>query len=463
MIHRPTFKQGRQPQENKPQADMGSFDFLSYQYDLPKSTLYLHYKYENDPRTLTEEWVFHGAKKSLNDHEKGLLERCFFHLHLVAGISYYKSYLPSKLNVSSGKISKKLKSFLQKFYYDGLGEFRFLNNIPDIPLDFPTQESNRILYSNFLKKGMVVPVGGGKDSTVTLEAMKAAQTDNLRALVIGNYPTHHRMIEMSGIDKIHIERKISPVIFDYNEKGAYNGHVPITGILSFAMLCAAVLYGFKTVAMSNERSASEENIEWNNGLINHQWSKSFEFEQMFSDYVKENICNDFEYFSALRPFSELAIAQKFADLKPYHSIFTSCNQVFKIHAAQKNWCGACPKCMFVYLILATKLKKKDLHHIFGKDLLNDKSNHLLFSELLGIDANKPFECVGETDECRYAMYQLTQSDEWKGEFLVQHFDRKLKNLNLDLPALEKLFYSASNQHKLSNEMLAYLKAFILEN
>jgi len=59
-------------------------------------------------------------------------------------------------------------------------------------------------------------------------------------------------------------------------------------------------------------------------VINHQYSKSSEFEKKFRDYLT-NLTPSVSYFSLLRPLYELQIAKILAKLPQYHQVFKSCN------------------------------------------------------------------------------------------------------------------------------------------
>ena len=89
-------------------------------------------------------------------------------------------------------------------------------------------------------------------------------------------------------------RRLDPALFALNEAGALNGHVPITGILSMIVLACAIIHGFDAIAMSNEHSASAPNI----ADVNHQYSKSFEFEQAFSRLLERHVVDGRALFLA---------------------------------------------------------------------------------------------------------------------------------------------------------------------
>jgi hypothetical protein len=103
-----------------------------------------------------------------------------------------------------------------------------------------------------------------------------------------------------------------------------------------------------------------------------------------------------QYFSFLRPLSELQIAKLFSQCKAYHPVFRSCN----VGSKTDSWCGHCPKCLFTWIILSPFLSREKLTAIFGKDLMADESLQPILEELNGTAAVKPFECVGTVEEVR---------------------------------------------------------------
>ncbi|OPZ76112.1 MAG: hypothetical protein BWY78_01471 [Alphaproteobacteria bacterium ADurb.Bin438] len=336
-------------------------------------------------------------------------------MHIALGVSYYKTYLPKNIVIKNYELSKKQAQFWEMFYKKGLGEFCYRNKVDISYLKFPYKEGldNKDLPSFDNEKKIVIPVGGGKDSTVVLEAIKASKYKP-RAISVGFPRPIKDTIDKSGLDNIVIERKISENIKDL--KDALNGHVPISGIIAFILLCAGQIYDFNYVLMANEASANQGNT----GDVNHQWSKSFEFEEAYNEYVSENIIKGFNYISFLRPLSELHIAKLFSTLTNYHDVFTSCNKAFKLDKEKRidYWCASCDKCRFVFLILAVFMKKQDLVKIFKKNMLNDMDNLKGYEELTGLSGIKPFECVGEIGECVVAFNNL--SNEWQEDFVVKN-------------------------------------------
>jgi hypothetical protein len=258
--------------------------------------------------------------------------------------------------------------------------------------------------------------------------------------------------KVSGFEYFSLNRTISPTLLDLNGKlgqiGGYNGHVPVTGIIAFILVAAGVLQGFNRVLMSNERSANVGNINFNGVDINHQWSKSFEFEKKINFFIKKYISGDFSYLSLLRPLSEIHIVKLFANLRQYHSVFASCNGNFRIGERTKHWCCNCPKCRFVFLALAVHLNRSDLVGIFGGNLLEDEKQLDGFRELCGIKNHRPFECVGEIEESIYAIMNVST------DFRNDHRVRLLRDAlsGIDLDSLEKRLFTPSPQHLLTPEL-----------
>jgi hypothetical protein len=189
-----------------------------------------------------------------------------------------------------------------------------------------------------------------------------------------------------------IRRKIDPTLLELNAKGYLNGHTPFSAMLAFYTRLASALSGIPNVALSNENSANESTVIGTS--VNHQYSKSLEFEDDFRAYA-----SGFNYFSFLRPLSELQIAMLFSRFTDYHDVFRSCN----VGSKEDIWCGHCAKCLFAYIILSPFIEPKRLNEIFGKSMLDDMTMELEFKQLIGEAETKPFECVGTVSEVRQAL------------------------------------------------------------
>jgi 7-cyano-7-deazaguanine synthase in queuosine biosynthesis len=437
------------------------FKFLSSEYDETTSTVNLRYGF-NDNLNFEECFIFHEAPPLTSVEQKEALNICIRHLHLAAGVSYYKAFAPSDIHIENNNLSSNEAKFFEKFYVKGLGEFAYKNNL-DLhnKIHFPIGSQTAPEASNWpLQKRTVIPVGGGKDSIVTLEALKQAGEDII-LFSLGHASPIQKTIQVAGLPSIHVARKMSPNLFELNRAGALNGHVPVTGILSFVITVAAVLYGFNVIAMSNEHSANEGNMVINGVEINHQYSKSFEFEKDFANHVSSYMLKNLNYFSFLRPLSEIAIASLFAKLEQYHGVFTSCNKAFSICEQNRNtgWCCDCPKCRFVFLALAPFIEKSKLIKIFGKNLLDDASQEAGYQELLGLQGFKPFECVGEIKESLVAFRELNANPLWQNDYLVKKLAAEVTQYSVELDNMDAFLLTYSDHHALSKHYRNILDAF----
>jgi hypothetical protein len=184
--------------------------------------------------------------------------------------------------------------------------------------------------------------------------------------------------------------------------------------------------------MSNEWSSSVPTLELGDRSINHQYSKSASFEAGFREVLAGVGVALPDFFSLLRPRTELWVAEKFSGLKQYHDTFRSCNRAFHIDKRLRldHWCGHCDKCCFIDLILAPFMSAADLERIFaGGDLppspesrepLADHVQADRFRTLLATSATgKPFECVGEVNECRAAVLLAVQRADRVGAKLLE--------------------------------------------
>ena len=262
-------------------------------------------------------------------------------------------------------------------------------------------DENNITYPNYNGVGNLIPVGGGKDSNVTLELLKDSYDIN-NVFIVNPKEVHLSCANAANYTDnkiLSIKRTIDKNLIELNKKGFINGHTPFSAMVAFTSFLTAFLNNKRYIVLSNEASANESNID--DTKINHQYSKTYEFENDFNEYTKKYFKIDITYFSILRPLNEYQIALLFSKYEKYHNIFKSCN----VGSKEKPWiwCSNCPKCLFVYIMLSPFLYKEKLINIFNNDLYENKELLNTFIDLTGYGKNKPFECVGTYEEIRYAI------------------------------------------------------------
>ncbi len=396
----------------------------------------LVYAFDDGPELV--ERIGFPAAPALPPQRQAAFDAALDLLHLVAGISYYKAGVPPALRVETGAPSADTAELLDALYLHGLGEFAYHNRL-DLRgrIAFPRgADAPAPAPALGLPARTLVPIGGGKDSLVSVESLKAIGAE-ATAVWIGNSPLIAACAARTGLPTLNLTRELSPVLFEYNRAGAWNGHIPVTAINSAILVVAAVLYGHDGIAFSNERSASSATLEYDGQAVNHQWSKGYAFERLLHAWVHAHVAADLAYFSLLRPFSELAVTQRFARLSRYFEVFSSCNRNFRLLGPRPadRWCGQCPKCHFVFLALAPFLPKITLVGLFGRNLLDDEAQTAGFDALLEYREHKPFECVGEGGESRAAMHALAQRPEWREDAIVARYAREIAP-QLDATALD---------------------------
>lgn len=431
----------------------GVFGFDTWRFDTDTGCLCLDYSLDAELR-FREVLRFPAPRRQLSEQEATVLDRLFRLLHLIAGVSYYKAHCADQLQYP--RLTDSEAEFLTSLYLQGLGEFAYVNDL-DLRdrVVFKGDKAPKSASALKLPRRSLVAIGGGKDSLVSIELLKqAGETPAL--FVLGASPLIAQVAEETGLQLIRVKRTLSPTLFELNKAGAYNGHVPVTAIVSLVALCCAVMYGYDRVVMSNERSADSGNLTLPGGFeVNHQYSKSFAFELQLSALLRNEVVRGVDYLSLLRPLTEAGVTARFAKLTQYHSVFSSCNRNFHIHGSRNEgrWCCECPKCRFVFLGLAPFMPREDLVRIFGSDLLDDLSQQAGFSALLGIGDHKPFECVGEIDESCALMAALQNQSAWRDAAIVKCFEGQLG----ESPPLESLL-TPRGAHQVPPDLYQWLDA-----
>lgn len=364
-----------------------------------------------------------GKYKSANI-ESRCLEGLVFHIGLIELISYWKSVCAPTVRVRDFQLSEPQQQWWKKLYWNGLGEFFYQNTIQsdedsflNFVFDDETPLADTLTYPQVPAcDTTIVPIGGGKDSVVTLESLKAAHR-SIVPFIINPRGATLDCARIAGFpnteDIVVLQREIDPMLLELNAQGYLNGHTPFSAMLAFYSLVVAYCTGIRDVALSNESSANEPTIPGTH--INHQYSKSLEFELDFRSYVAQYMNDVAHYYSHLRSMTELQIAEQFAKHPAYFPVFKSCNAGSK----QNIWCCNCSKCLFAYIILSPFIPKETMVSIFGEDLLDKPSMKQYFDELTGIAEVKPFECVGTVDEVNIAL-QMVLKQRCDAQLLVYY-------------------------------------------
>ena len=376
------------------------------------------------------------------------LQALAFQIGMTELVSYWKIACPKRVVVKPFTMTESQKKFWKKLYYNGLGEFLYLNGIAVSEAELMEIESSgsQAFAKVDLPLGerILIPVGGGKDSVVTLECLRREMP--VIPLIVNPRGATLNCVKTAGFQEdafIVIKRTLDSTMLKLNAEGYLNGHTPFSALLAFISVLLAFGSRSKYIALSNENSANEATVPGTN--INHQYSKSIEFERDFRNYVAGNMNDKVQYFSFLRPLNELQIASLFAQCKAYHPVFRSCN----VGSKTDSWCGHCPKCLFTWIILSPFLPKEKLIAIFGKDLLADESLRSILWELDGTAAVKPFECVGTVEEVRACLAAASNVPE---HGVAEH------GRSNEGPTVDEILHRFNNEHFLPEKFERILKS-----
>ena len=412
------------------------FRFQRYDYTFENGSLLAKFYFSLDDKYFfTPSFEIPSKRFYLWDRlSNNELELLVFNIGMIELISYWKLACPKKVYIAPYNLSEKQILWWKKLYFNGLGEFFYLNGIKENVDDFmeivceSDKSCEKINIS--LTETTLVPVGGGKDSVVTIELLKNKMP--IIPFIINPRGATRDCVATAGFSEDQtavIKRTLDSTMLRMNNEGFLNGHTPFSALLAFYAILIGIASNSKYIALSNESSANEPTVP--NSEINHQYSKSVEFENDLRSYVNDYISSDIQYFSFLRPINEVQIARFFARNKDYYNVFKSCN----VGSKTDSWCGKCPKCLFTWIIMSPFIPENKLIGIFGKDLLKDNELLPVLRQLKGDVEVKPFECVGTVEEVNAClkfsqqpqslMNLLGQYDEVNN--LPKHFETILKD------------------------------------
>ena len=413
-----------------------SFLYRGYTVTEDSSRIYIEYDFSIEGLSdFHPTWSF---KKNTSEciKEDRILNQLIFSLGMTELVSYWKIACPQNVKVNIKNIDSNEALWWKKLYFNGLGEFFYINNIEPNFDEFmkisgvETKNKYSDIYNTQLS-GSLIPIGGGKDSDVTLALLREQAPNNV-CYMINDRPSSQKAMEIAGFTsdrQLTAYRTLDKNMLELNRQGYLNGHTPFSAIVAFSSTIQAYLMGKKYVVLSNESSANESTVA--NSSVNHQYSKSYEFESDFREYISQYTDCKVKYFSFLRPLEEIQIAHIFSKYNEFHKVFRSCNRGSK----EDKWCCNCAKCLFVYIILSPFLSTEKMVEIFSENLLDKESLKDTFEQLIGIQENKPFECVGSQSEGKRALNTLYKRliDEKEKipkllEYYASYFNLNVENL-----------------------------------
>jgi hypothetical protein len=417
------------------------FIFESYQFDVDQKKLTLNYNYDqvlHFQETFTFDFEF-------VDYDKTTLEKACQDIFLMAGVSYYKTYLAPVIVVKQASLDQAGAKFFSETYQRGLGEFFYVNKLdPNTKIEFPVSQTTQQAKATSPNNGVLVGIGGGKDSLLSVEFLRGLP--KVATWSLGHKSQLEPLVKTIRLPHFWVDRQWDRSLLELNQADAHNGHIPISAIFACVGTVVAILSGYRDAVVSNENSANEPTLDYQGVAINHQYSKSSAFETAYQAYLASQQL-PVRYYSFLRPLSEVHIAELFAKVgfEKYKAVFSSCNKAFTHNQNHLFWDGTCSKCAFVFLALTPFVAQEELETLFSsKNLLQDTSLEATYKQLLGIEGDKPLDCVGEIKESRAAMR------------LAQNTYPELSKYMFEIP--DDYNYKALAKHNMPDDLFAHLEA-----
>lgn len=388
-----------------------------------------------------------------------LLSRTLTNIAVFFGMSYWKLFCPSNIVLDNIELTKEEARFWTYVYTYGLAQFYYENNIDYRGLiDFPSHADTvqRTISAPRQERSLLL-IGGGKDSLVSAELLKKSGKI-FTPFVMGESRIQTRTLAVMGMKPLVMKRELDPQLFELNKRAdVYNGHVPISIAYALCAYLACVLYDYNTIIASNEASASfGSNVMYLENEVNHQWSKGMEFEREFMKFTHSTLTRDITYFSLLRPLHEIKIVELFSHYPKYFPVFSSCNKNFVVSRERQaqNWCNECAKCAFVFSLLAAFLTQQQLLKIFGENLFNKETLRHLFRQMLGLEPERPFDCVGTEEETIVAFALANEKGKYNDTLAMRMFVQEvLPRVTPKLDAMRKKVFSISNEHCIPKKFL----------
>lgn len=390
-----------------------TFTYESYSWERLGNALKIRFLFTIEPtiRFSPETIIESVDEKILETFSDGALEHFIFHLGLVEMLSYWKSTCAPEIVVHAGFLDNQQREWWKDLLQYGMREFFYVNNIdfrsPDFVNIFTSgvkRESTGPYVRAPLQDRDLVFVSGGKDSTLALQLLREVGRP-FDCLLLNPTPAATAIgKQIEGHTSIVVRRTIDPFLLELNKAGYLNGHTPFSAYLAFLGVTTAFLFGYPRVIAANERSSDEGNVRYLDNEVNHQYSKTLRFETAFRWYTQTYLTTEVNYFSLLRPLYAIQVSRLFADYPQYFDSFLSCNRGQR----DGSWCHRCAKCLSTFILLHPFVSVTELTRIFGADLFTQEEVTPLVRELAGLSPQKPFECVGTTEEMLVALYLSIQ-------------------------------------------------------
>ena len=228
------------------------FIYDSFKVEKKNNNLKFSYRFIIEPDivfnpTVTIKNIPVSRIEALND---SVINNLAFHIGLAEIPSYWKATCSPDILIKAGTLDKEQINYWEKTLLKGMGEFYFVNNIDFTEKNFiniKTESSEKVKRGVFKERikneKTIIPVGGGKDSIVTIEALMGKIRTNV--LMLNKIKCDEDVAKRAGYrDPITIDRNMDQKLKCLNSKGFLNGHNPFSTYLAFISISCAVLFHY---------------------------------------------------------------------------------------------------------------------------------------------------------------------------------------------------------------------------
>lgn len=425
----------------------------------------LRYVLEARGRTLEHSFIFDEATTAqFRDADLGEMQGLLACLGLLMTPLYFRLGDFASVHCEIAGLDDESTGLFEDVIRNSLGEFRMrvgLDPLRPVKITSKGVAPPKPAFRRNPSDKAILMNGGGKDTAVSAELLKALQIRFVWCTYDKNIARSNVALASGVEHEISFTMRRDAALKEASRYPSSSGHFPVIQILSGVGALLAYLYGFRYIIFGNEYSADFGNLTHRGMEINHQYGKSTAFATAFNDIMKHCALQDADCFSILRPFYDIAIGRLLARFPVYHDKFISCNR----DGHNNQWCKRCSKCAWTFLVLYPFLTEDQVIGIFGENLFRSE---IIRREIWNLAAGslKPWDCVGTQEEVRLALalaLERMPEEDFSSWPRRADFSKLLEGFD---PHLVQLLQPRSNDHYLPPTIAAAMPAALdrmLEN
>jgi len=210
------------------------FFYQRYSWKLREGDLQISFNFSVPPdiKFQSKILVRNVSQRDIKRVGESAIDNLVFHLGMAESLSYWKATCSPEIIVNAGALTLQQINWWKDLLLQGMGEFFYQNRIDFTQEEFiqiisPSRQSSPKKQSNpRLSPNILIPIGGGKDSIVTLELLKKSK-QKINAFVLNPKHEQKEILKITGLkNPIIVERTIDPRLLELNRRGYLNGQNP---------------------------------------------------------------------------------------------------------------------------------------------------------------------------------------------------------------------------------------------